>query len=68
MECEKGSPLKKHETELLILAYSSYFKDHFHTFQVSISHSIAEIELFKKEKALNIEKPSVAILYLTAPP
>ena len=51
--------LKKHENELLILAYSSYYKDYFHTFQVSklsIAHSIAEIELLKKEKALNMEK------------
>ena len=63
MECKKWSSLKKHENELLLLACSSCFKDNFHTFEVSISHSIAEIELFKNVKALNIEKPSVAILY-----
>ena len=48
----KGVISKKHESELLLLAFSLYFKDHFHTFEVSISYSIAEIELIKNKKAL----------------
>ena len=63
---KRATLTKLDEYELLILLHSSYYKDHFRTFDVQIAYSSAEIKLCLNWTALNLEKPSVAIFNLNA--